>query len=150
MTTVTDSTHSLEVRQVVAAPPAQVYAAWTTPELLAKWFAPADTFSVVVHAADARVGGRYRIEMVPPQGPSHIAIGEYRELAPTHRLAFTWRWENQPPRDTLVTVEITAHPDGAEVVLRHSLFLTADDRDHHRDGWLGCLARLEAGIPPSR
>lgn len=146
MTTATDHTHSLEVRQVVKAAPARVFAAWTRADLLAKWFAPADTFSVVVHAADARVGGRYRIEMVPPQGPSHIAVGEYRELEAPSRLAFTWRWENQPPRDTLVTVEILPHTSGAEVVLRHSLFLSTDDRDQHRDGWTGCLARLEAAL----
>jgi uncharacterized protein YndB with AHSA1/START domain len=149
MTTTSDQTHSLEVRRVVSATPARVYAAWTTPALLAKWFAPADTFSVVVHSADVRPGGRYRIEMVPPQGPSHIAIGEYRELDPPRRLVFTWRWENDPPRDTLVTVELQSHADGTEVVLRHVLFPTAADRDQHRDGWTGCLARLEAGLAPA-
>jgi uncharacterized protein YndB with AHSA1/START domain len=143
MTTAADHAPSLELRQVVPAAPARVFAAWTDPALLAGWFAPSDTFSVVVHAAEGKVGGRDRIEMVPPEGPSHIAIGEYRELDPPRRLAFTWRWENQPPRDTLVTVDLVPHATGTEVVLRHTLFLTAEDRDQHREGWTGCLAQLD-------
>jgi len=145
MSTDTMQEHTLEVRQVVRATPERVYQAWTTPDLLAQWFAPSPTFAVVVHQVDLRVGGSYRIEMKPPQGPSHTAVGQYQELDPPRRLVFTWRWEEQPPRHTLVTVDLQAHAEGTEVILSHTLFTSAEDRDNHRKGWVGCLEML-AGV----
>jgi uncharacterized protein YndB with AHSA1/START domain len=145
MSTDTTTEHTLEVRQVVKASPARVYRAWTEPELLAQWFAPSPEFSTVVHEADARVGGSYRIEMKPPQGPVHTAVGQYQELDPPRRLVFTWRWEEQPPRHTVVTVDLKPHAEGTEVTLTHTLFTSAEDRDHHQKGWEGCLQHL-AGV----
>jgi uncharacterized protein YndB with AHSA1/START domain len=48
---------SLEVRRIVPVSPSRVYDAWTTPELLTKWFAPGTDFTVVVHRVETRVGG---------------------------------------------------------------------------------------------
>ena len=86
----TPGAQSLEVRRIIQAAPARVYDAWTTPELLTKWFAPATDYTVIVHQAEARVGGCYRIEMRHANGASHIVVGEYRELDRPTRLAFTW------------------------------------------------------------
>jgi uncharacterized protein YndB with AHSA1/START domain len=133
---------SLEVRRIISATPARVYDAWTTPELLMKWFAPANEYTVIVHRADTHVGGTYRIEMRHANGASHIVVGEYRELNRPTRLAFTWGWEGAPVADTLVTVEF--HPSGAgtEVVLTHTRFPTESARNEHLKGWTGCLDRL--------
>jgi uncharacterized protein YndB with AHSA1/START domain len=137
---------SLEVRRFIPATPARVYDAWTTPELLTKWFAPGADFTVVVHAAETRVGGNYRIEMRNAQGASHIAVGEYRELNRPTRLVFTWGWEGAPVTDTLVTVEFQPSGTGTEVVLTHTRFPTEADRDEHLKGWTGCLDRLGTAL----
>ena len=97
---------SLEVRRRIAAPPEDVYDAWTTPEILTRWFSPTTNHAVIVHLVDARVGGRYRIEMRHTSGKSHIAVGEYREMQRPTRLAFTWRWEGSPMADSLVTLDL--------------------------------------------
>lgn len=140
------ATHSLEVRRVIAAPPASVYDAWTVPTLLTRWFAPSDEFTVVVHVADTREGGKYRIEMRHRSGASHIAIGEYRELARPSRLAFTWRWEGSEMPDTLVTIDLRPADAGTELVLTHSQFPLPSQRDEHTKGWTGCLSRIEAAV----
>ena len=44
-------------------------------------------------AADARVGGRYRIEMRRPSGEAHDVGGVYREIVPNEKLVFTWAWD---------------------------------------------------------
>lgn len=146
MVTSTDkTTHSLQVRRTIPASPQRVYQAWTDPKILADWFAPSADFTTIVHGADARVGGAYRIEMRNASGASHIAVGEYRELVPGKRLAFTWRWaEKAGMTETLVTVEF--QPEGTQtvVVLTHTLFQTPADRDDHTKGWNGCLSRLAA------
>jgi uncharacterized protein YndB with AHSA1/START domain len=133
---------SLEVRRLIPAPPARVYDAWTTPEVLTQWFSPSPDYTVVVHRADTQVGGAYRIEMRHPNGASHIAVGEYRELNRPTRLVFTWRWEGAPVADTLVTVEFHPSGSGTEVVLTHARFATEKDRDDHLKGWTGCLDHL--------
>lgn len=142
--------HSLEVRRHIPAPPAAVFDAWTKPELLTRWFSPTVDHAVIVHLVDVRVGGRYRIEMRHEGGKSHIAVGEYRELAPPSRLSFTWRWEGSPMADSLVTLEFREHPDGGtELVLVHNQFATVAERDNHLAGWTGCLTRLDAACLPA-
>lgn len=144
-TNVLPSEHTLLIKRVIAATPRQVFDAWTDPGILANWFAPAANFRTIVHELDVRVGGRYRIEMLNPDGTPHTAIGEYREIIPGERLAFTWKWAEQAAmEDTLVTLEFLSRGTDTELVLSHSLFLTDDARDHHGKGWDGCVARLAA------
>lgn len=141
---VPSTSHCVEVRRVIPATPARVYEAWTNPVMLAAWFAPTAEHRVIVHEADARVGGTYCLEMVHPNGGRNTATGEYRELIPGRRLVFTWRWaEREGMDDTLVTVDL--RPDGAhtEVVLVHTLFHTEQDAANHEKGWIGCLSRLQ-------
>jgi uncharacterized protein YndB with AHSA1/START domain len=144
MATASAPTHSLEIRRTIHAPAARVFDAWTRPEFLTRWFAPSGDFSTIVHEADMRVGGRYRIEMRHRDGASHIAVGTYTELARPTRLTFSWRWEGTPMADTTVSVELIATPGGTELVLTHSGFTTEPERDEHTKGWTGCLVRIEA------
>lgn len=125
--------------------PQAVYDAWTKPELVADWYGP-DGFTNEIHKMDVRVGGRYRLTMVAPDGSRHPLSGEFRELEPPHRLAFSWKWENTSPavgnEETLVTVDIRAVKAGVEVTLTHSGFASAEQRDNHRMGWEPALGKL--------
>jgi uncharacterized protein YndB with AHSA1/START domain len=132
------------VKRHVGASPKQVYHAWTDRSQLARWFAPSPDFEAVVHELDLRAGGGYRIEMKHPDGSSHVAVGEYREIEAPRRLTFTWRWEGSPMADTLVTVELLSKDGGTEVVLTHTLFGSEAERDEHTKGWTGCLTQLAA------
>jgi len=136
-------TYSIEVRRTVPAPRERVYRAWTDPAALTRWFAPSNAFTTVVHLLEPKPGGRYRIEMRPPAGPSHTATGVFQEVEPPDRLAFTWRWEEQPAMpDTLVTVTLEPLGESTEVILSHSLFESERESDEHRQGWTSCLERL--------
>lgn len=139
--------HSLQVKRLVHASPQAVYRAWTDASELARWFRPAPHLETVVHELDLRAGGTYRIEMKDPDGSSYVAIGEYRELEPPERLAFTWRWEGSPATDTLVTVELAPKDGCTEIVLTHTLFQSEEERDGHLEGWTGCFAQLETLFP---
>ncbi len=140
----TEAAQSLEVRRIIQAPPPRVYDAWTTPELLTKWFAPTNDYTVVVHQFDTRVGGVYRLEMRHANGASHVVVGEYRELQRPGRLVFTWGFEGTPTANTLVTVEFRPSGSGTEVVLTHTRFATEPERDEHAKGWTACFDRLTA------
>jgi uncharacterized protein YndB with AHSA1/START domain len=79
-----------------------------------------------------------------PDGFSHVAVGEYRELEAHTRITFTWRWEGGPMTETLVTVELVPKDDGTELTLTHTLFQSDSQRDEHTKGWTGCLTQLVA------
>ena len=132
----------LTLCRVIDAPVERVYAAWTTPELLQRWFAPGDA-TVTRVVADVAVGGTFLIEMRGADGRRWLVSGVYREVAPCRRLVHTWRWEGSD-RETLVTVEFDSESHGTtRLTLTHSRFADDADRDGHQQGWNGCLAKLE-------
>ena len=142
MATIDPGVHSLQMKRTVGAPPSRVYRAWTDAAQVARWFAPSADFQTIVHELDVRLGGSYRIEMKHPDGSTHVAVGEYRELRENSRLTFTWRWEGAPMADTLVTVELKRNGEGTDIVLTHTQFSTESLRDEHTKGWTACLTRL--------
>ena len=67
------------------APRALVWAAWTDPKEAAQWWGPRG-FTTPVFEADVRAGGRYRIDMVDPDGDVYCDSGTYEEIDAPHRL----------------------------------------------------------------
>jgi uncharacterized protein YndB with AHSA1/START domain len=141
MSTQTATKPSLTIKRRFNASPAKVYAAWTDPKMIARWFGPAGVESVDAKT-DLRVGGRYHITMHVP-GDQHDVMGVYRDVVPNERLVFTWAWKSTPERESLVTV--TFKPDGAGTLmtLLHEHFFDADARDRHQHGWAGAIDKLE-------
>jgi len=75
------------------APRALVYRAWTDPKQFARWFPP-EGFTTAACELAVRPGGTVRIDFRSPPGePFNGAVmpgrGEYREVVPNERLAFT-------------------------------------------------------------
>ena len=137
---------SLSIVRKLGAGPAKVWRAITEPEMLKQWMAPSDAFKIPLAETDARVGGRYHIVMHAPDGEVHDVSGVYREIVPNKKLVYTWAWKSTPERQSVVTIELRAAGSGTELTLRHEQFADADARDHHQQGWMGCLARLEKAV----
>jgi len=127
------------------APVERVYAAWTDPEKMRRWFAPGD-MTVPDAEADVRVGGRYRVTMQGGECEFNVTGGVYREVIPNHRLVFTWQWEGTD-LETLVTLEFrSVSANETELTLTHEGFDNESTRDKHGEGWNGCLVNLEAFV----
>jgi uncharacterized protein YndB with AHSA1/START domain len=77
------------------APRHLVYKAWTTPELVKRWW-NAKRGDVTVAEIDLRVGGKWRYVMVTPDGFEVGFHGEYREIVPNERLVTTEIYEGLP------------------------------------------------------
>ncbi len=92
---------------------------------------------------DARVGGAFRILMQSPDGEDYDVSRIYREVVPNETLVFTWAWRSTPERESLVTVSIKPDGDGSLLTLTHEQFFDETARDHHKQGWTGCLDKLE-------
>ena len=133
---------SLTLTRRLNAPAEKVYAAWTDPEKIVKWFGP-DSGPVTRAETDLRVGGHYTIAFNTENGERHQVGGVYREVVPNEKLVFTWAWHTTQERESLVT--ITVKPDGAGSILTllHEKFFDEAARDGHKRGWSGSLDKLE-------
>ena len=132
---------SLTLKRHLNAAPQTVFAAWTDPEKLLKWFGPGDG-PVTLAEADARAGGRYAIAFIEGDDEHHVS-GAYREVIPNEKLVFTWTWRSMPDRQSLVTVLIKPEDGGTRLTLIHEQFVDEHVRDLHNKGWMGCLDSLE-------
>lgn len=137
---------SLTLKRHYKASPERVFAAWTTPDLLARWMAPRDDFAPTVAEIDPRPGGRYRFAMSAPNGDKPTVSGTFEEVVPGRRLVFTWAWEHTPERVSRVTVSLAPRDGGTELTLHHERFADDEARTKHEQGWSGCLGRLAAVV----
>lgn len=78
------------------APRHLVFKAWTTPELVKRWW-NARRGEVTIAEIDLRVGGRWRYLMVTEDGTEVGFHGEYREIVPNERIVSTEVFEGIPP-----------------------------------------------------
>jgi len=134
---------SLTIKRRFNAPPAKVFAAWTDPQKIMRWFGPGQV--QCTHAEfDARVGGHYVIIATSPDGTKHQVGGVVREIIPNEKVVYTWAWQSTPERESLVTVLLKPDGDGTLMTLMHDQFIDEDARDRHQSGWNGALTKLEA------
>jgi uncharacterized protein YndB with AHSA1/START domain len=78
-----------------AAPRTLVFKAWTTPDLVKRWW-NAKRGTVTTADIDLRVGGAWRWVMVTDDGFEVAFHGEYREIVPSERLVSTEEYEGAP------------------------------------------------------
>ena len=143
MSTTTAKEHSLSINRIIKAPRERVFAAWTNPEDLMKWWGPGISHATAVKV-DPREGGAFHVTMQTPDPEKPVAKinGIYREVTPPSKLVFTWSWEHRPG-ETLVTVEFTEVQGGTSLTLTHEGFVDEEARDDHNWGWNGALDKLE-------
>jgi uncharacterized protein YndB with AHSA1/START domain len=132
---------ALTVERVYAHPREIVFRAWTEASRLEKWFSP-NPQNRIVAKVDLRIGGSYRIAMIPPQGDGWVVGGLYREIQKPSRLSFTWKWEDSIEEASLVGVDFEETDSGTRVRVNHSQLESEESVQSHREGWSGILTRL--------
>ena len=123
------------------APKHLVYKAWTTPELVKRWW-HANRGEVTIAEIDLRVGGMWRYVSVTADGFEAGFHGEYREIVPNERIVSTEVYEGIPNAeehaalDTLTLTEVDGRTT-LTVLVEHP---TKEGRDAHIN------AGMEAGM----
>lgn len=103
-----------------AAPRHLVYRAWTTPDLVRRWWAGHRGKTTDVEL-DLRPGGRWRYVMIANGGFEVAFHGEYREVLPNERLVYTEVYEIPGATDEgapVVTVTFTEDAGRTTVTMR--------------------------------
>ena len=111
------------------APRELVYKAYTTPELVRRWW-HAKRGEMTVCEIDLRVGGEWRYVMVA-HGDMEVAFhGEYREIVPNERLVSTEVFEGFPDAESLNTLTLTEANGRTklEILVQHE---NKEHRDAH-------------------
>jgi uncharacterized protein YndB with AHSA1/START domain len=123
------------------APKHLVYKAWTTPELVKRWWT-ACRGEATIAEIDLRVGGKWRYVMVMDDGFEVAFHGEYREIVPNERIVSTEVYEGIPDADahpalnTLTLAEV----DGRTTLTLLVQHTSKEDRDAHIE------SGMEAGM----
>jgi len=139
-----ESETTLRLERLIAMEPEPLFALWTEPSQLVKWWAP-EGCEASVDALEARPAGCWRVTMRKPDGNEVATSGIFRIVDPPHRLSFTWAWEDAGGvrgHETEVTVTFEAAPGGTRLVLVQSRFDTRQARDGHRGGWSAAFDRM--------
>jgi uncharacterized protein YndB with AHSA1/START domain len=138
---------TLEIKRVLPAARSVVFGACSAPDRLAQWWGPEGFTAPSLHF-HPRVGDSYRIEMQPPDGDPFYLTGEFREVDPPARLAYTFVWEDPDPDDVETLVELSFRDLGGstEVVLAQGPFKAEARRELHRNGWTDSFDKLERFI----
>lgn len=86
-----------------AAPKRLVYKAYTTPDLIKRWWS-SKRGAMTVADVDLRVGGKWRYAMTADGGIEVAFHGEYREVVENERLVYTEVFEGVPDGDDMPVV----------------------------------------------
>jgi uncharacterized protein YndB with AHSA1/START domain len=143
-TATAEKNDTLKITRRIKAPRERVFAAFTSAESIRQWFGPGPV-KVQECSVDFRVGGKYHIKALTPDGES-VVSGVYREITPPSTVAYTWKWEDDEDWvnvESLVTFEFKAVGDETELVLTHTGFPSDESRGRHTHGWGGCLDKLD-------
>jgi uncharacterized protein YndB with AHSA1/START domain len=120
------------------APRHLVYKAWTTPELIKRWWS-AKRGVVTTADVDLRVGGKWRWVMMTDRGFEVAFHGEYREVIPNERLVFTEVFEGMPDAGAVTSLTFTEQEGRTTLTI-----LVQHEKPEHRDAHIN--SGMEAGM----
>jgi uncharacterized protein YndB with AHSA1/START domain len=147
MTLLVTTHHTIRLTRKLAAPRRAVFAAWTRPEALARWYLPGDenwTSRILEH--DLRVGGAKRLSFGPAGGPTYTENARYEDIVENARLCFAMTILRGAERITtsMVTVEFLGDGQTSELRVTEQLVLLngGDTAEAREVGWGETLDRL--------
>ena len=146
MNEISTSHHTVVVKRTVDAPRTRVFAAWSDPKALARWYVPGDaSWSARIIAHDFRVGGTKHIAF-GPGGASFTEDCRYEDIVVGQRLCFVMTIAQDGKRITtsMVTALFADRGKGTEVTVTDQLVIldggdTAGERER---GWGETLDKL--------
>ena len=136
-------TKTLRIERRYQAPAAAVFEAFTSEEVLRRWWHAGPDWATTAAEVDLRVGGSVRVVMRDPhKDVEYGGGGTYSEVEPPSRLAFTWIWDDEP-RGTLIEVDFEESDGATTVRFTHSRLWDEEAVRSHEDGWNKLFDNLE-------
>ena len=139
-----DTGYVLRIERTFEAPAEEVFDAWTSPEVMRRWFHCFEDWETPVAEVDLRVGGKVRVVMRKPDGGESSMGGEYRVIERPHRLVMTWTfYDDEPGNEQLIELTFS-EADGSTTVRMTNSRISIDERlESQNVGWNGCFNELQ-------
>jgi uncharacterized protein YndB with AHSA1/START domain len=118
------SAREIVITRVFNAPRELVFAAWTDPQHIGRWYGP-NGFTLTIHEMDVRPGGHWRFIMHGPDGVDYLNENQYLEIVKPERLVYLHG--PVPKFQATVTFE---NENGKTRLTMRTTFATAAERDH--------------------
>ena len=134
--------HAVRIERTFAATAEDVFDAWTSPEVMRRWFHPASDWETPEAEVDLRVGGKVRVVMRKPDGTEAEAHGEFTLIDRPYRLVMTWTFDDEPSNEQLIELSFSESEGSTTVLLVNTGISTDARRDAQDWGWRGCLEQL--------
>ncbi|MFT3887937.1 MAG: SRPBCC domain-containing protein [Arachnia sp.] len=135
----------IEIVRDFAAPPAAVFAAWTTPTHFARWFGGTGV-KVPLEGLDfvAEPGRAWTAQMVLPNGDTIDWAGDFIEVIPDERLVFTLTDRPEQPGRATIVVELAPIPGGTRMrFTQETPGFSPEQQAGVIAGWQGFIDELE-------
>lgn len=137
---------TLQIERQFHSPAEAVFEAWTSEEVLRRWFHAEHEWETPEAEVDLRVGGTVRVVMRDPgEGREVGGSGRYTVIEPPSRLAFTWTWDGEG-RETLIELDFQEAGGTTTVRMTHSGLRDTESARRHEYGWNNCLDNLEGAL----
>jgi uncharacterized protein YndB with AHSA1/START domain len=134
---------TLRIERTFRAPAEAVFDAWTSEEVLRRWWQTERGYETSEAEVDLRVGGDVRVVMRDPdKDVEYGGGGKYTEIDPPTRLAFTWIWDGDTRR-TLIEIDFEETDGATTVRFSHRDLWDEEALRSHEDGWTKMFDNLE-------
>ena len=134
---------TLRIERTFQAPAEAVFEAWTSAEVIRRWWHVEIGWETAEAEVDPRVGGAVRVVMRDPyKGLEYGGGGTYTEVEPPTRLAFTWVWDGDTRR-TLIEIDFEETDGITTVRFTHSGLWDEEAVRSHEQGWGKAFDNLE-------
>ena len=137
---------TLRIERTYGAPIRAVFEAWTSEEVIRRWWELERGWGTTEADLDLRVGGAVRVVMRDPdKDVEYGGGGTYTEIEPPTRLAFTWIWDGDTRR-TLIEIDFAERDGETAVVFTHRDLWDEEAVRSHEDGWTRMFEFLAGGL----
>jgi uncharacterized protein YndB with AHSA1/START domain len=137
---------TLRLERTFEAPVEAVFEAWTSEEVLRRWWHTEHGWETSEAEVDLRIGGTVRVVMRDPkEDVEYGGGGTYTEVEPPTRLAFTWTWDGDTKR-TLIEIDFEESDAVTTVRFTHSGLWDEEAVRSHEDGWRKLFDSLERAL----
>jgi uncharacterized protein YndB with AHSA1/START domain len=142
--------HTLRIERTFQAPVQAVFDAWTSEEVIRRWWHAEHDWETSEATVELRVGGAIRVVMRNPhEDVEYGGGGHYTEIDPPKRLAFTWIWDSDPKQHQLIEIDFEEIGGATIVRFTHRGLWDEESVRSHEDGWGKCFDNLDRALGPA-
>jgi uncharacterized protein YndB with AHSA1/START domain len=140
--------HDLTMERTYAAPAQRVFDAFTSKEVMRRWWHAGDDWETPEALVDLRVGGEVRVVMRNPHKDElYGGGGRDTEIDPPSRLVFTWLWDDDRDQtEQLIEIDFDERDGRTIVRFTHRNLWDEETVADHEEGWGRAFENLKRTV----